>query len=144
MAVPWWTLAKAVPWSDVIEHAPAVVNAARKLLKRKPGEDAGGGAAGEGDTTVLTPVPDAATPLTPAELSTQLHAARTETAQLRTQLTDTQQLLQELAEQQARTLAQVEDNRTQLDRLHRRLMAVAVVASVSTVLVVGLLVKVLG
>lgn len=143
MAVPWWTLAKAVPWSDVIEHAPAVVNAARKLLKRKPGDHAGGDA-GEGATTVAAPVPDAATPLTPAELTAQLHAARTETAQLRTQLTDTQQLLQELAEQQARTLAQVEDQRTQLNRLRRQLLAVAVVAAVSTVLVVGLLVKVLG
>jgi hypothetical protein len=143
MAVPWWTLAKAVPWSDVIEHAPAVVNAARKLLKRKPVEDAGR-PAGEGGAGVTVPVPDAATPLTPAELTTQLHAARTEAAQLRTQLTDTQQLLQELAEQQARALAQVEDHRVQLERLRRRLRAVAVVAVVSAVLVVGLLVKVLG
>lgn len=143
MAVPWWTLAKAVPWSDVIEHAPAVVNAARKLLKRKPGEGAGGDP-GEGGTDVAAPVPDTAAPLTPAELATQLHAARTEAAQLRTQLTDTQQLLQELAEQQARALAQVEDNRTQLDRLRRHLMGVAVVAAVSAVLVVGLLVRVLG
>lgn len=143
MAVPWWTLAKAVPWSDVIEHAPAVVNAARKLLKRKPGEDAGGDANG-GGTGVAAPVPDTATPLTPAELTVQLHAARTEAAQLRTQLTDTQQLLQELAEQQARTLAQVEDHRTQLDRMRLHLMAVAVMAGVSAVLVLGLLVKVLG
>jgi chromosome segregation ATPase len=126
MAVPWWTLAKAVPWSDVIEHAPTVVNAARKLLKRKPtdGPDSAG--------TEVAPT---------AEPAHNLHA---EVARLRTQLTDTQQLLQELAEQQARTLAQVEEHRVQLERLRRHLKAVAVVAAIGAVLVVGLLVKVLG
>lgn|SRR5574340_246050 len=29
----WWTVLKAVPWRDVIAHAPAVAQGARKLWK---------------------------------------------------------------------------------------------------------------
>ena len=116
MALPWLTLAKAVPWSDVIEHAPSVVNAARKLLQRKPVDPTSGNA--------------------------PVVAEQAEAAQLRAQLAATQQLLQDLAEQQARTLAQVEENRIQLDQMRKRLMAVAVVAAISAVLVVGMVAKV--
>lgn len=142
MAVSWLTLAKAVPWSDVIEHAPSVVNAARKLLsKRKGAED---GAAPAAETGADVPVPPPETTLTSAEVAQQLRAARLEAAQLRSQLEQTQQLLQELAEQQARTLAQVEDNRAQLQRLRRPLVAVGSVAALALVLALGLLVKVVG
>jgi len=118
MALPWLTIAKAVPWSDVIEHAPSVVSAARKLLQRKPVEPTSGNA--------------------------PVAAEQAEAALLRTQLADTQQLLQDLAEQQARTLAQVEENRIQLDRMRKHLIAVAVVAAVSAVLAVGLVARGLG
>jgi len=139
MALPWLTIAKAVPWSDVIEHAPSVVNAARKLLQRKPGEPSAG--ATPAATTTATAH---GAPLTVAELTEQLRTAQTEAAHLRTRLADTQQLLQDLAEQQARTLAQVEENRTQLGRLRQHLTAVAVVACVSAVLAVGLVARGLG
>lgn len=32
MAIGWLTALKIIPWGDVIEHAPKVLNAARKLL----------------------------------------------------------------------------------------------------------------
>lgn len=38
MAIAWLTALKVIPWGDVIEHAPKVLNAARKLLERKPAE----------------------------------------------------------------------------------------------------------
>lgn len=35
MALPWLTALKVIPWGDVIEHAPKVLNAARQLLDRQ-------------------------------------------------------------------------------------------------------------
>ncbi len=36
MAFPWLTALKIIPWGDVIEHAPAVLKGARRLLDRQP------------------------------------------------------------------------------------------------------------
>ncbi len=36
MAIAWLTALKVIPWGDVIEHAPKVLSAARKLLDRTP------------------------------------------------------------------------------------------------------------
>lgn len=38
MAIPWLTALKVIPWGDVIQHAPKVLSAARKLLDRSPAE----------------------------------------------------------------------------------------------------------
>lgn len=35
MAIPWLVALKVIPWGDVIEHAPKVLNAARKLMDRQ-------------------------------------------------------------------------------------------------------------
>jgi hypothetical protein len=35
MALPWIAALKYIPWGDVIEHAPKVLNAARKLMERQ-------------------------------------------------------------------------------------------------------------
>ncbi len=35
MAIPWLTALKIIPWGDVIEHAPAVLKGARRLLDRQ-------------------------------------------------------------------------------------------------------------
>ncbi len=36
MAISWLTALKIIPWGDVIEHAPAVLKGARRLLDRQP------------------------------------------------------------------------------------------------------------
>ena len=36
MAIPWLMALKVIPWGDVIEHAPSVLKAARKLMDRQP------------------------------------------------------------------------------------------------------------
>ena len=36
MPIPWIAALKIIPWGDVIEHAPKVLNAARKLMDRQP------------------------------------------------------------------------------------------------------------
>lgn len=38
MAIPWLSALKAVPWGDVISHAPSVLEKARDLMARKPAE----------------------------------------------------------------------------------------------------------
>ena len=38
MAIPWLTALKAVPWGDVISHAPSVLEKARDLMARKPAD----------------------------------------------------------------------------------------------------------
>jgi len=40
MAMAWLTALKVVPWGDVIEHAPHVLKAARKLMDRQKAEPA--------------------------------------------------------------------------------------------------------
>lgn len=35
MAIPWLVALKVIPWGEVIEHAPKVLEAARKLLDRQ-------------------------------------------------------------------------------------------------------------
>jgi hypothetical protein len=38
MALPWLMALKVIPWGDVIEHAPTVLKAARKLMERQRAE----------------------------------------------------------------------------------------------------------
>lgn len=118
MAIPWLLALKVIPWGDVIEHAPKVLNAARKLLdKQKP---------------PVTPVP-ASPPLDPAaeppslgELRNRLIEARLLIDQQAGVQQQMAQTLGELAEQNARLVEAV-----QLLRLRTRvLMAVAVLLAV--------------
>lgn len=41
MAIPWLMALKVIPWGDVIEHAPSVLKAARKLMDRQPPQPPG-------------------------------------------------------------------------------------------------------
>lgn len=100
MAIPWLLALKVIPWGDVIEHAPKVLNAARKLMERQKAPP----------VVVPSPVPldlgDA--PPSVGELKNRLIEARQlidQQAQTQTQLTQT---LAELAEQNARLVAAVE------------------------------------
>lgn len=113
MAIPWLLALKVIPWGDVIEHAPKVLNAARKLLdKQKP---------------PVTPLP-AGTPMDPTAEPPSLGELRNRLIEAR-QLIDQQagvqqqmaQTLGELAEQNARLVEAV-----QLLRLRTRVLMAAV------------------
>jgi len=90
-----------IPWGDVIEHAPKVLNAARKLMDRQKSPESAPVTA-----TPMDLVSD--TPPSLGELRNRLIEAR----QLIDQQTQTQtqmaQTLAELAEQNARLVAAVE------------------------------------
>ena len=98
MAIPWLMALKVIPWGDVIEHAPTVLKAARKLMDRQPREAAGHA----GTTTSVSAVPSL------GELKNALIAAHGQIerqAQTQRELTET---LAELAEQNARLVSTVE------------------------------------
>jgi hypothetical protein len=98
MAIPWLMALKVIPWGDVIEHAPSVLKAARKLMDRQP--------PGQADTPATT-TPVSAVP-TLGELKNALIAAQGQIdrqAQNQRELTET---LAELAEQNARLVSAVE------------------------------------
>lgn len=114
MPIPWITALKIIPWGDVIEHAPKVLAAARKLLEKQKAPS--------------VPVP-AGTPLDPAAEPPslgELHQHLIEARQLIDQQTAAQQqmaqTLSELAEQNARLVEAV-----QLLRVRTRMLIVAAV-----------------
>lgn len=104
MAIPWLLALKVIPWGDVIEHAPKVLNAARKLMDRQGSQPA------PAVSTTSTITADWASDAPPSlgELKNRLVAAQGQLdrqAELQTQLTQT---LTELAEQNARLVSAVE------------------------------------
>lgn len=118
MAIPWLLALKVIPWGDVIEHAPKVLNAARKLLDKQKAP--------------VAPVPTAppldlgAEPPSPGELRNRLIEARQlidQQAAVQQQLAQT---LSELAEQNARLVAAVDVLRVRT----RLLMGVAALLAI--------------
>ena len=101
MAIPWLLALKVIPWGDVIEHAPKVLNAARKLMDRQK--------APESAPITATPMDLVSdTPPSLGELRNRLIEARQlidQQAQTQVQMAQT---LTELAEQNARLVAAVE------------------------------------
>lgn len=118
MPIPWIAALKIIPWGDVIEHAPKVLNAARKLLDKQK--------------TPPVPVPEGS----PTDLSTELPSLGELSHRLieARQLIDQQaaaqqqmaQTLSELAEQNARLVEAV-----QLLRVRTRMLIVVVVVLVA-------------
>ena len=100
MPIPWLAALKVIPWGDVIEHAPKVLGAARKLLDRQKAPPTA--------TPAPTPLDLGDAPPSLGELKNRLVEARQlidQQAQTQQQLTQT---LAELAEQNARLVSAVE------------------------------------
>ena len=116
MAIPWLLALKVIPWGDVIEHAPKVLNAARKLMDRQKSPEAA-----PANATPMDLVAD--TPPSLGELRNRLIEARQlidQQAQTQNQMAQT---LAELAEQNARLVAAVE-----LLRVRTRVLMVFIAA----------------
>jgi hypothetical protein len=114
MAISWITALRVIPWGDVIEHAPKVLAAARKLLDKQKAPPA--------PVPTSPPLDPAAEPPSLGELRNRLIEARQwldQQAAAQQQLTQT---VSELAEQNARLVAAVE-----LLRVRTRVLIVAVV-----------------
>ena len=108
MPFPWMIALKVIPWGDVIEHAPKVLNAARKLLDKKPATNEANGPAPAHEVLGA----QTATPPSLGELKNRLIAAQHQIdrqAQVQEELAQT---LAELAEQNARLVGAVAVLRT--------------------------------
>lgn len=102
MAIPWLLALKVIPWGDVIEHAPKVLNAARKLMDRQRTDHPPAVSTTATADLVSDPQPSL------GELKNRLIAAQVQLdrqAEMQTQLTQT---LTELAEQNAGLVSAVE------------------------------------
>jgi len=125
MAIPWLAALKVIPWGDVIEHAPNVLKAARKLMDRQKAEP-------ELSTNTTVDMPGQSVPSL-GELQNRLIAAQVQMegqAQTQVQLTET---LAALAEQNAQLVSAVE-----VLRLRTRLLVWGMAALLVATLWLGL------
>lgn len=99
MAIPWLMALKVIPWADVIEHAPKVLKAARKLMDRNADQPVSA-------TTAV----DVANEPPPSlgELKNRLIAAQAQLDEQAKLQGETSQTLAELAEQNARLVGAVD------------------------------------
>ena len=127
MAAGWVAALKLVPWGDVIEATPQILQAARKLLgtTQKGNADAAAGAL-EGGTVGEPAMP----------VALQLQHLRDRLAQLEREQQESAVLIQSLAEQNAQVVRAVEVLRQRQQRL-------TVAAGILAVACTGLLVWVL-
>ena len=127
MAAGWVAALKLVPWGDVIEATPQILQAAKKLLgtTQKGNADAAAGAL-EGGAGGETAMP----------VALQLQHLRDRVAQLEREQQESAVLIQSLAEQNAQVVRAVEVLRQRQQRL-------MVAAGILAVACTGLLVWVL-
>ncbi|MBP3980415.1 hypothetical protein J8G26_06670 [Acidovorax sp. JG5] len=108
MALGWVAALKLVPWGDVLEATPQILQAAKKLLgsRRQGTADAAAGTlAGAGDAAVSPPV------------ALQLQQLRERVARLEQEQQESAVLIQSLAEQNAQVVQAVEVLRLRNQRL---------------------------
>ena len=123
MAVGWVTALKLVPWGDVLEATPQILQAAKKLLgstRQGTADAAAGTLAGAGD---------AATP----PVALQLQQLRERVARLEQEQQESAVLIQSLAEQNAQVVQAVQVLRLRNQRLTA---AIALVGAVCAGLIV--------
>ncbi len=124
MPSPWLLALKVIPWGDVIEHAPKVLNAARKLVDRQREQKASAPPA-----SADTPSGPGVVAPTNQQLQARLQAANERIdglLQAQDQLTQT---VADLAEQNARLVAAVNVLRLRT----RMLLAAAAVGAVALI-----------
>lgn len=127
MAMPWLTLLKAVPWTEVMARAPDIADGAKRLWQR-----AAGGKGGAAGAEAASPPAEAVPPT--ADEATRLHAEldqlRRQTGELQAEMRASSELIQALADQQSRLIAQVETHRAHVGRLTWAVAVLAVLAAV--------------
>jgi len=109
MAIPWLTLLKTVPWTDVIANAPTIANGAKKLWHsvsgrsphlEVPAPDMGAGSSAEGEDL--------------AKVQAELRGLRITITELHQQMLTSSELIRELAEQNTALIKRVEAYHTRL------------------------------
>lgn len=112
MAIPWLTLLKTVPWTEVIANAPKVADGARRLWNSVSGKPSAA-AAPRADGNAA-PAPEGGAQ---AAIESELRALKTATAELHRQMLAGTELINELAEQNAALIQRIELCRVRQRRL---------------------------
>jgi len=102
----WSTLFKLIPWGQVIDHAPQVLDGAKKLYQRLRAEGQAEADTYGTEIAVLPPEPEA--------LAQAVREHRQALARLHDELEESGQLIKRLAEQNAGMVAQMESLRRRL------------------------------
>ncbi len=110
MAIPWLTVLQAIPWGQVIENTPKLVDTAQKLLSRLKKSKAP-------DDAALTPFPDVDETSPLGQLERLVQENRREVQALRQDLRDTADLLQHMTEQNVKMVSEIETLRRRTRRL---------------------------
>lgn len=121
MAIPWLLALKVIPWGDVIEHAPKVVEAARKMMDRQRAAKA------QASTPAMEVIE--IPPSDPMAWRAALQETRGQLAQMQRAQEQLTQTVADLAEQNARLVAAVD-----LLRLRTRVLMVVAMALMAAVL----------
>lgn len=133
MAIAWLTVLKAVPWVDVISHAPMVADGAKKLwssvAKKVPAAEQADAQAGAS----LVPQPASA-----AELEARLASAESMVAGLHEQMLASSALIKDLAEQNAQLIVRIEANRVRVRWLTAATLVLGLMASTALVMALDL------
>ena len=109
MAIPWLTLLKTVPWTDVITNAPTVANGAKKLWNSVARKTSLTELAETEADTANVPESEAL-----ASLRTDVHALKITTTELHQQMLTSSELIKELAEQNTALIKRVESYRVRM------------------------------
>lgn len=108
MAIPWLTLIKVVPWTDVIANAPKVVEGAKKLWGSAHRAGAGsGGKTVSGSTYATEPAPGREGEGV-ALLRAQVGRLEVGVGELHEQMRDSSELIRTLADQNAELVRHME------------------------------------
>ncbi|ADQ83901.1 hypothetical protein [Methylovorus sp. MP688] len=102
----WSTLFKLIPWGQVIDHAPQVLDGAKRLYQRLRAEGQAETDTYGTEIMVLPPEPEA--------LAQAVREQRQALARLHDELEESGQLIKRLAEQNAGMVAQMESLRRRL------------------------------
>lgn len=102
MAIGWLTALQIIPWSDVINNAPKVVDGAKKLW----------GAVGRKSSRADAQASSA--PKTIAGLEAQIVALETSVSDLHNQMLESTELIKSLTEQNAQLVQRIEKNRVHM------------------------------
>ena len=120
MPIPWLAALKVIPWGDVIEHAPKVLAAARKMMEKTPPK-----AAEPPPTTIIDA--DLAPDHDWHVMERMLQETRQDHDRLRDSQAQLTEMVAELAEQNARLVSAVETLRIRTRLLMGAVASLAVV-----------------
>lgn len=111
MAIPWFSVLQAVPWGQVIDNAPKVVEGAKKFwsaVARNPPAE-------EGEVVDLPPELDEGAAV--RSLKKRLVVLEKSNADLHQQMLASSELIKTLADQNAQLIKRIEANRKRMTLL---------------------------